>query len=244
LIISNSKRFIFIHIHKTGGTSITYALDPLCCAGDIVLGATDHGELLQKNYFERFSVSKHASVIEVTNSMGVDNWNKYFSFAFIRHPFDRAISWYKFARRIVENIGEKDFPQTKARGKEWILNKYFSKAYIESKQNKTFFSGFIRSEHFITGYGTKPQIDYVKNKNGDIGVDFIGRTETLYDDMKIVNKKIGIKFLSIPVINKSPSDSFKINEDDYMYLYDFYKIDFEAFGFDKHIDKLKMRMIG
>ena len=44
MIISNSHKFIFVHILKTAGTSICAALDPTLRWNDVILGGTGFGE--------------------------------------------------------------------------------------------------------------------------------------------------------------------------------------------------------
>jgi hypothetical protein len=66
--------YIFIHINKTGGTSIEKALGvPL----------------------------DHKTAIEVRDIIGPRRWNERFSFAFVRNPWDKVVSHYSY--RIATN---------------------------------------------------------------------------------------------------------------------------------------------
>jgi chondroitin 4-sulfotransferase 11 len=61
------RDFIFIHINKTGGTSIEKALS------------------LEKD---------HLTAAEKKASIGKQKWKKIYSFAFVRNPWDKVVSHY------------------------------------------------------------------------------------------------------------------------------------------------------
>lgn len=74
MLISHKHKFIFIHIQKTAGTSISSALNPFC--------------------EESYPSLKHWSAAEIKEKFGSDIWNEYFKFTFIRNPYERLLSWY------------------------------------------------------------------------------------------------------------------------------------------------------
>ena len=45
MIICHSRKYVFIHIHKTGGTSVESALEPTLHWNDLLLGSTPFGEV-------------------------------------------------------------------------------------------------------------------------------------------------------------------------------------------------------
>ena len=67
--------FIFIHINKTGGTSIEKALG------------------LEKD---------HLTASEKKTAIGKQKWKKIYSFAFVRNPWDKVVSHYH--HRVKMNI--------------------------------------------------------------------------------------------------------------------------------------------
>ena len=87
-MISDSHKFIFIHIPKTAGTS-------LC---NIFLKEKAYIHTKKGRYYQ-----SHESVndLEITNSEEMD---KYFTFSFVRNPFRRLVSYYNF------KINTKYFP--------------------------------------------------------------------------------------------------------------------------------------
>jgi hypothetical protein len=62
--------FLFVHIPKTGGTSVTSALGNRACA--------------------------HNTPAKIRAEIGDELWNSCFKFTFIRNPWDRAVSFYEF----------------------------------------------------------------------------------------------------------------------------------------------------
>jgi hypothetical protein len=70
-MIVHSKRLIFVHIQRTGGNSIAWALG-------------EHPDCPEKHFFAR----------DLRERYGADVWDSYFKFAFVRNPWDRLVSWW------------------------------------------------------------------------------------------------------------------------------------------------------
>lgn len=81
-MISPDKKFIFIHIPKTAGTSIENALKDESC-------------IYRRNQWGPFDAPlNHLTLNQIINSKLPShiNLNEYFKFAFIRNPWDKVIS--------------------------------------------------------------------------------------------------------------------------------------------------------
>ena len=90
----SKRNFIFIHIPKTAGTSITKIV----------------GEPFQK----------HNTAKVVIDTIGRQKWDEAFKFTVVRNPFDKVHSWYKF--RIMHNqskMSSKPIPF-----KDWVACTY------------------------------------------------------------------------------------------------------------------------
>lgn len=101
MIICNSLKYIYIHIHKTGGTSLEKAINPHLHWNDLILGSTDHGEQQDSYYSRRYSINKHSSLSDVYKACGKEI-ESYKTFTLIRHPINRACSLYNYIASIVE----------------------------------------------------------------------------------------------------------------------------------------------
>ena len=66
----NGRTYLFIHVPKTGGTSIANALD--------------------------LPNVMHVSAVQERRDAGDEAWNSAFKFAFVRNPWDRIVSQYHY----------------------------------------------------------------------------------------------------------------------------------------------------
>ena len=86
MLVSDSYKFVFHHVPKTGGTSITAALAPYCNLWKGTLPEDKHGWQVKFH-----NVGLHLPVKEVINSVS-DYPREYYSFAFVRNPFEVIVS--------------------------------------------------------------------------------------------------------------------------------------------------------
>lgn len=82
-MIIHNHRCVFIHCQKCAGETIELALS----------GRADKG--YKGDPFEG-SPEKHFSVKQYIEKYGEGIWRKYFTFSFVRNPWDRVISWIKY----------------------------------------------------------------------------------------------------------------------------------------------------
>lgn len=83
-MIDHKNKCIFIHLAKTGGTSIEKCL-------------------VQKDWWHVNRKTKHLSA-KSASIIYKDYWNEYYKFSFVRNPWSLMPSWYRF-RRVKENQG-------------------------------------------------------------------------------------------------------------------------------------------
>jgi chondroitin 4-sulfotransferase 11 len=83
-IVSKKYKFIFIHIPKTGGSSIA---EPEYQSGQ--------GALVAHLGSEDYVQAGHIRAVGLKSSLQ-DNWDDYFKFAFVRNPWDRIVSLYYY----------------------------------------------------------------------------------------------------------------------------------------------------
>lgn len=85
-MINHKHKYIFIHIGKTGGTSIEHALDPHVGLDDNPkLKSTKNTDFNDKHYTLARYIDEYP-----------DCYNDYYKFTFVRNPWDREVSRWKW----------------------------------------------------------------------------------------------------------------------------------------------------
>ena len=152
-MINHKHKCIFIHIPKTGGTSIESAL------GDWGLTPHNECELMGDTYR-----SQHHTLQSVKKSLR----ENYFKFAFVRNPWDRAVSSYCYYR----DGGNKK-----------------SDSHLQELLPSDFKSFVAHEWNVIPKIARKDQFSYLE-VDGKVELDFIGRFERIEYDYEYVSKKI------------------------------------------------------
>lgn len=164
MILNHQHRFIFIHVPKTAGTTVTRALSALTTFRDIELGGTKYGEALQGLFASRFDLRKHSTALQVKAKCPGHIWRRFFVFAFVRNPYARAYSVYRFLQR-------------------WKEGKHYPVVLDQT------FESFLSSEDFLSGKIeiARPQVHWLAAEGALVpGIDFVGRVEEFSEDFGFI----------------------------------------------------------
>ncbi|MGK7931015.1 MAG: sulfotransferase family 2 domain-containing protein [Microcystaceae cyanobacterium] len=208
MLLSKKQKFIFIHVYKNAGTSITTALEPL---------TVDPWQQLANNILNRLDISSpfnpqpfpdHATAPEVIEIMGKDVFDSYFSFAIVRNPWDWQVSLYKYMLKYRKHP-KHDLVKSFADFDEYVIWRC------------------SHSQEF------KVQKDFIYSQAGELLVDFVGRFETLDTDFSKICDRIGIS-TTLPKLNISNTKPYQefYNEKTKELVRDTFKEDIELFGYD------------
>jgi len=178
--------FVFIHINKTGGTSIEKAL---------------------KLGFE------HRTALEKIEELGREEWDRRFSFAVVRNPWDKVVSHYSY--RIKTN--QTDLGRNPIPFREWVIRAYGEHESFYYDQPRMFM----------------PQLRWIADEERNILVSFVASLENLQMDWEVICRRIGVK-ATLPHVKKSvhrPYHELYDDETKAIVAREFAE-DLDAFGYD------------
>ncbi len=176
-MICHQYKCIFVHIPKTAGQSIEHVfLDLLGLTWDarapLLLRPNSRPELGPPR-LAHLKADEYVRYQYLTQ----DAFDDYYKFSFVRNPWSRLVSLYKF-------LGY----ETKLDFRPFLLGMF--KSYI-----------FERDNWFVG-----PQSDFVYSSEGELLVDYLGRFEDLQNSFDFVCRQIGISVKRLPHVNKSESN--------------------------------------
>ena len=210
-MISRSKKFIFIHIPKAAGSSVADALLPY----------DDHPWLnhpMARKIRNRLGVGKvsapgvgielfrhHATAREVRAQLGPAEFDRYFSFAFVRNPWDFYVSYYHYVRKAT-------------------LHPYHVQARM------TDFSVFLKQ---LLDKGPMLQATRVSGDDGAQIVDFVGRYERLEEHFAEICERVGIQ-ARLPHMNKTRRSTYReyYDGETQALVARLNRLDIETFGYE------------
>lgn len=238
MIICHSRKFIFVHIHKTGGTSVERALDPHLAWNDLILGGSKFGEKIQQPYATRFGLSKHSTVADIERICGRDVLDSYYVFALVRHPLFRMCSLYNFVATTLQRWAREqgvDFQEIEkfitpeAARKKPVLRWSSTKAFLRSQN----FSEFIRHGGLRQAPGFRPQTSCLVGLGDDPFKAEPLRIEDSSAWRGQLCRKLGIQF-ELGLHNESQLrlvDQAAVGEADRAYIEDIFSTDYAEFGY-------------
>ena len=101
MIISRGRKYIFVHIPKTGGTALTLALESRAMKDDILIGDTPKAVTRRrrlKNVQAAGRLWKHSTLADIDGLLRADELDDFLIFTLVRNPWDRMVSYYHWLR--------------------------------------------------------------------------------------------------------------------------------------------------
>lgn len=172
-MISHHDRCVFVHIPKCAGQSVEMFF--LQRAG--LDWETRAPFLLRWNDVPALGPPRlahlHARQYVENKWMPQAQFDEYFKFAFVRNPWGRIASFYRYL------------------GYDWRCS--FSRFVLRHLPR------LVERKGWFLG----PQSEYVLDRNGKVLVDFVGRFETLQRDFATACERVGIVDAALPHVNDS-----------------------------------------
>jgi len=169
------KRAIFVRIPKTGSSSVTDIINPY---SNIFQNRRDNiiGEF-SKDWID-IGLMKL-----ITDKIGESKIRKYFSFAFVRNPYDRAVSSWMHSNRRRE-------------GSKLSFSQYLNLLSDSALDDQDIWHATPQYRHLV-GY------------DGRTSICYIGRFEKLVDDLERVLRELGIVQFKLKNLNRSDRGYYK-----------------------------------
>jgi hypothetical protein len=133
----------------------------------------------------------HQSAAQIKAKLGDDEWDRRFTFTFVRNPYSRLVSWFSYCRQ-------------PSHIQPWARHLYVGKTFAEWVMEGC-------PHHFRRLFGLNPfyLTEYLWDSNGSVLVDFVGRVENYAADFDYVCKQLGVPTPPLQHVNKSKHENYR-----------------------------------
>ena len=179
MIISPERGYIFVHIPKTGGTSLTLALEARAKADDIIIADTPKGQRRKQRVAKLEAPGrlwKHSRLSDIDGMEGLPE--PAFVFTLVRNPWDRMVSLYHWARQ-----------------------QSFDHPMIHAAK-KASFDEFVQDPGLQAALTQDNAVHYMTDRSGTLRCDAFIRLEHIDTDLAPLEEHLGFK-LELPHVNRS-----------------------------------------
>lgn len=232
--INHDLKAIFIHIPKTGGSYIHNILRDCYGFNTYRYTRKDHKEYNGDdsikddekgcNSIYGFVNTRKTGVLRYfktstelykLSNITKEQWNSYTKFTFVRNPYDKIISAWKFIHKV------------KPTQKHNLIN------FLNNKDD---YDNSIYSHSFI------PQYTHLIDENNELSIDYFGRFENLNEDLIYILKKIGVtkithhKYIVENIkMNQSSRKNYSLHYTNEILevVNNHFDVDFDKLNFDK-----------
>ena len=178
MLLSNRYNFLYVHIAKTGGTSVRAALKSLQWRDPYYLAQFIASRLSHlTGHRIAAKLPRHARIICAQEMLPKEFFDGLYKFAFVRNPWDLQVSSYHHLKR--------ERPQL-------LVGRESFDAFTRWKLDQE------RPYQYHLDTSIALQTDYLVDLRGKLLTDFIGRYERLQDDWLTICARIGIAPPALP----------------------------------------------
>ncbi|ADH85796.1 sulfotransferase family 2 domain-containing protein [Desulfurivibrio alkaliphilus] len=185
MLVSYSHNFLFVHIAKTGGTSIRAALRRYRWGGWYTIPlwlASQADQLTRPRHKLGLKFPRHAKAIAALEMLPTPVFRELFKFTVVRNPWDLQVSSFYHIRREKPHVleGVKTFED-------------FLKFKFDPE----------RPYDYMLDTSAELQHEYLVDLRGNLIVDFIGRYERLQADFDTICQRIGLAPFTLPHLRQA-----------------------------------------
>lgn len=214
--LSHRFKTIFIHIPKTGSTSIEALLGMHGDRGDIGVVPYPDQVADRRHFYGR--QLQHMTAARLRAELNDEPvFSSYFKFSVVRNPWDRLVSTCAWS------------------GGKWAMGRMLEREEFDAyvRRTRAAFGAVRDASHPAPLHPhVLPQVSYMFDDAGRSLVDFIGRTETIEQDWQVIRARLGIN-ADLPTRMKSVHRPYREYSDAETrdIVADIYARDIEAFGY-------------
>ncbi|MGL4310484.1 MAG: sulfotransferase family 2 domain-containing protein [Paracoccaceae bacterium] len=182
MIISVGRRYIFVHIPKTGGTSLALALEARAMKDDILIGDTPKARARAgrwKGKPARGRVWKHSKLADVEGLVPSEIIDTAFVVTLVRNPWDRMVSYY-----------------------HWLRGQRFAHPAVALAKTVDF-TGFVLHPDTAASIAANPYDSYCRDSAGRDRATLYARLENLDADLAPFWAHLGFSLSPLPRTNAS-----------------------------------------
>ena len=180
MILSRSRRFIFVHIPKTGGTAFALAYEARAAKDDILIGDTPKARKRAgrwKGVKTAGRVWKHSTLADVVGLVTPEEIEDFQTVTMVRNPWDQVVSYY-----------------------HWLRVQGFAHPAVGIAKVQDF-SGFLNHPQIQASYRMSPYGVYVRRLDGSEKPSVFIRLERYAADIAPVEAHLGLR-LPLPGANE------------------------------------------
>ncbi|OBY28170.1 sulfotransferase family 2 domain-containing protein [Leisingera sp. JC1] len=181
MILSQGRRYVFIHIPKTGGTALALALEARAMADDMMLGDTPKALKRRRRLKDTEThgrLWKHSTLADIEGLVPKDTLRGMFAFTLVRNPWDRAVSYY-----------------------HWLREQSFAHPAVGLAKTLEF-RAFVQHPEIIAAFRSSPASSYMRHADGTEQCQLYIRLENFQTDAQPLFDHLGFS-LELPLVNES-----------------------------------------
>ena len=227
MIVSNSKKFLFVHIAKAGGSTLSRVLSIYSGNSPVVIDVDVRGDAHFYNHdcmCDLMCTDERNSSCFTQHHIGIKhakyiNLEDYFKFVFVRNPFDRLVSAW-----------EKPFLKFRYTFDEFVG--------IETSDTSSKCDWLAQTQHDIVSDNGKLLVDYVgKYENIDEDFEYVRKKLEIPKKVRLIGDREPVDYETLPHINKTVKKDHGhyrdyFNERTRGLVEKYYKKDLEVFEYE------------
>lgn len=178
MLVSESRGFLFVHVQKTAGTSLTRLLEPWALQPDAGRWNRLLSDAGLRRDWRKAYYRKHAPLRVAEKRLPAERFESIFKFAFVRNPWDRMVSWHRYVLATPSH-------------------------HLHQRTKAGDFDAFLQR---VAQNPQRSQWWMLVDSQGRLRLDFVGRFERLHDDVREVARRLELPQLELAPAAAPPRD--------------------------------------